>query len=179
MLTQNPLYSTPPSASNHLPTIGPTIASRLVQPPTQTPASFVRSAQALRSVNNSGRTLGTARLLGLFPGRRTVRANVGRQNSSFFRFALNELSNVRLTFKNRSQSSMVGELLNEQGQLVSLGRNRLSERVRSGETLRRAYQGLPSGTYYLRIRSRAQGKNAYQLTLAAVNRPNLPCGCGG
>ncbi|WP_416669704.1 hypothetical protein [Egbenema bharatensis] len=176
MLTQDHFSSLTP-VSRNLPAIAGAVTSRLIQPPSLNLPSLTRSAQPLRAI---GRTLGTARLLGLFPGRRTVRANVGRQNANFFRFTLNELSNLRLTFRNRSQASIVGSLLNEQGQLVSLGRNRLSERVRSGETLKRAYQGLPSGTYYLRLNSRAQGRNAYQLTLAVANtRPNLPCGCGG
>jgi hypothetical protein len=176
MLTQNhSLFSLQPTASSNRSLIAPSSVPRLVQP-----LSFVRSAaaQTLRS-SSVGRTLGTARLLGLFPGRRAIRQFVGRQNPNFLRFTLNDRSDVRLTLRNRSQSNIVGALLNEQGQLVSLGRNRLSSRIPAGETLKNTFEGLPSGTYYLRIRSRAQGRNTYQLTLAARNTVlNLPCGCG-
>lgn len=141
--------------------------------------AFFRSASAKESSSNRvGRTLATARSLGLFPGRRNVRNQVGRKVTNFYRFTLNELSNVRLSFQNRSQSSIVGRLLNEQGQVVSLGRNRLSERVRAGEMVKRSFEAIPSGTYYLKVSSRGAGKNAYRLTLAASNTVPFPCGCG-
>jgi hypothetical protein len=144
------------------------------------PNSVVGAAVNRLRSSQSGRTLATAQPLGSFPGKRTVRNAVSRNRANFYRFTLDNLSNVRLSFRNRAVNSMTSAILNEQGQVVSLGKNRLSQRIKAGDSIERTYRQLPSGTYVLRVVSRSKGENAYRLTLAASNtsRDFPGCGCG-
>lgn len=144
------------------------------------PQSMLGAAVNRLRSSQSGRTLATAQPLGGFPGKRTVRNAVGRNKANFYRFTLDNLSNIRLSFRNRAGNSITSAILNEQGQVVSLGKNRLSQRIKAGDTVDRTYRQLPTGTYFLRVLSRNAGENAYRLTLAASNtsRDFPGCGCG-
>jgi hypothetical protein len=173
-IQENALYSQAVVAS------GLSIGASIPTTPNQT-ASFFGSTSAKKARSSSiGRTITTARPFAVFPGKRTVRNNVGRNNPNFYRFTVDNVSNLRLTFKNRAKNSIVSRVLNEQGQVISLGKNRLSQRVRSGDTFERTYKRLPSGTYFLQVTSQGKGQNAYRLTLGVSNTTGVfpGCGCG-
>lgn len=136
---------------------------------------------SLRSFGASdpGGTLATARSFGLFSGKRRIKQTVGKKDKDFYQFAFNDLTDLRLTLTNRSKGNIFGDILDSQGQIVTFKGDRLSIKVKSGEAIENFYEELPSGTYFLRVRSREAGKNTYKLKLSAANTfPSLPdCGC--
>lgn len=131
------------------------------------------------SAADPGGTPSTAQVLGGFPGKRSVRNTVSRRDKDVYQLTLSDLSTVKLTFKNRSKANLFGAILDSQGKVFSLRRNKLSISAKAGEEFNDSYEELPAGTYFLRVQTRSGGKNAYRLTLAVSNTfPSLPdCGC--
>ncbi len=130
----------------------------------------------------SSSQLATAQQLGSFPGQATVKGSVGRGNPvDFMQVDLTANSRMRLEMTNRSGTRIQTVLLDASGQAVTLRKGRASLTVAGGEQGETVFRGLKTGTYYLEIKSAAQGTNRYQASLF-VNRTGgpapLPCGCG-
>lgn len=136
---------------------------------------------SLRQFRSSdpGGNMATARSLGVFLGKRKIKETVGKKDKDFYQFTFGDLTDFRLKIKNRSKVNLFGDILDSQGQVVRFKGDKLSVKITAGETIENFYESLPSGTYFLRIRTRSSGKNAYQLKLSAKNTfPSLPdCGC--
>lgn len=131
------------------------------------------------SASDPGSTLATAQPFGLFSGKRKIKQTVGKKDKDLYQFSFNDLTDLRLTLTNRSKGNLFGEILDSQGQVVTFKGDRLAVKVKPGEAIENFYEELPSGIYFLRIRSREPGKNTYKLKLSAANTfPSLPdCGC--
>lgn len=148
---------------------------RLKATKTSSPHTSLRQFRA----SDPGGTLATARSLGNFSGKRKTRETVGKADKDFYQLTFGDLTDFRVTLRNRSGVDVFGDILDSQGQVVTFGGDRLSIKVKSGQAIENFYEALPSGTYFLRIRSQGSGKNTYQLQLSAANTfPSLPdCGC--
>lgn len=129
--------------------------------------------------SDPGNNLATARSLGSFPGKRQIRETTSKKDKDFYQLSFGDLTDLRLTLRNRSGADIFGEILDSQGQVFTFKGDRLSVKVAAGKTVENLYETLPSGLYYLRIRSSGDSKNTYQLKLSANNTfPSLPdCGC--
>lgn len=121
----------------------------------------------------------TARSLGTFSGKRKIRETVGKKDKDVYQFTFGDLTDLRVILRNRSKVNIFGEILDSQGQVFTFKGDKLSIKIEAGEAIENFYEELPSGTYFLRVRSQDPGKNAYQLKLSAANTfPSLPdCGC--
>lgn len=169
-------------------------ASRLAQPLTlsdrTTPGSALQSLISPSSVRRAtvrqgrassdpGNTLATATPWGISSGKRTIQDTVRRQDTDIFKLVFDDLTDVKLTFNNRSQANLAGSLLNSQGQPLSLKKNQQFGKVGSQATFQHTFEQLPAGTYFLRVQGRSNGKQVYKLTLALSSSfpPFPPCGC--
>lgn len=142
-------------------------------------SSLQRSLRQFKA-SDPGDTLSTARSLGIFPGKHRIKETVGKRDKDLYQFSTNDLTDLRITLRNRSKANLFGEILDSQGKVFTFKSDKLFVKVKPGKTLENFYEELPSGVYFLRIRSRGQGKNTYQLKLSASNTfPSAPdCGCG-
>lgn len=142
-------------------------------------ASSLQFSLRQSRASDPGDTLSTARSLGIFPGKRRIKETVGKKDRDLYQFSVNDLTDLRITLKNRSNANLFGEILDSEGQVFTFKGDKLSVKVKPGKALGNFYEELPSGVYFLRIRSRGSGKNTYQLKLSASNTfPSLDCGCG-
>lgn len=141
-------------------------------------SAFQFSLRRFRA-SDPGDTLITARSFGAFSGKRRIKESVGKRDRDIYQFTFGDLTDLRLKIKNQSKANLFGEILDSQGQVVRFKGDKLSVKIKAGKTIENSYEGLPSGVYYLRVRSRGAGKNTYQLKLSAANTfPSLPdCGC--
>jgi len=142
--------------------------------------SSLRFSLRQSRASDPGDTLSTARSLGTLPGKRRIKETVSRKDKDVYQFSLSDLTDLQITFRNRSKANLFGEILDSEGKVFTFKGNRLTTKIKSGESLENFYEELPSGIYFLRIRSRGSGKNTYQLKLSASNVfPSAPdCGCG-
>lgn len=154
-------------------------AHRLEDDLKATRAPSLQSSLRQFRASDPGGAMTTARSLGNFSGKRKIKQTVGKADKDFYQLTFGDLTDFRVTLRNRSRVDMFGDILDSQGQVVTFGGNRLSIKVKSGQAIENFYEALPSGTYFLRIRSQGSGKNTYQLQLSAANTfPSLPdCGC--
>lgn len=142
-------------------------------------ATFNQAGKKARASSDPGGTLATARSLGSFPGKRSMRNTVGRQDKDFYQIVLSDVSDLRLTLSNRSAATVSGSLLNSQGQVLSAATNSKMKRVSAKKEAKGIYRELAAGTYYLRVQSQQDGQHSYRLSLSAANTfPDFPdCGC--
>lgn len=104
-------------------------------------------------------------------GTQLIKDSISRTDPDFFSFATSgSTESVNLLFRNRSQTRMLGAVLNEQGQVL------FSRNIRPGKAYELSLTDavIPSGVYYLRLTSNSSGESKYRLKLS-VNR--AACGC--
>jgi len=139
-----------------------------------------RSSQGRSSVDAAGNTKTTATSLGIFPGARTVQDSVSRGDSDFYSFTIDAVSNVKISFLNRSKSPIYKAVLNEDGSFYfSLRKPQAGNVLPRAETFS-AYRRLRPGTYYIKLQSSSTDVSSYKLSVSITNTPpEVDCGCGG
>ncbi len=134
-----------------------------------------------RSQDRGGNTLASATILSPLPGLRTIRDKTGRNDRDIYKLVFDTPSKVRMTFQNLSNATVVGTILNEQGQIIINAGQRLTGKAKPEKTKSLLFDNIPAGTYYFRLSSPANGTHRYKLNLVLTQSrttPGLPCGCG-
>ena len=136
----------------------------------------------LRKVRSSegGNSKGKATALIKTSGSRTVRDSVSRKDVDYFSFTLDSVSNVKLTFLNRSGNDILRTLIVPEGKVFTSKRKPQQGTLQPGEQLLSVYKRIRPGTYYLKLQGQSSGASQYKLSLSVtVPPPETDCGCGG
>lgn len=136
-------------------------------------ASRSRTLSQARA-SEPGNTPSAARDLGRFPGRRSAADAVGRLDPDYYKITAVTLSDINIAFRNRSRRA-ISVVLNDVLGNVVRGAG-IPRTVKAGQSINQVYTLLPSGTYYLSVKSSGQG-NRYRLSVA-VSKNVDDCGCG-
>jgi hypothetical protein len=132
---------------------------------------------------SSNGTLATAQFLGDVPSsKKTVKDAVGTGGATdFYQVNLTDKSRLRVVFTNRSGATLTGSVLDAAGKVVLFKGKKQEVSLAANETKETLIRGANPGTYYLRVKGKAQGTNRYEINLFA-NRTGgplpLPCSCG-
>ena len=136
--------------------------------------------QGRSSLDAAGDTKATATALGIFPSTRTVRESVSRSDSDFYSFTIDAVSNVKVSFLNRSPEPIYKAVLNENGSFYVSQRKPQSGNIAPREETLSTYRRLRPGTYYIKLQSRTAVASSYKLSVAITTTPpEVDCGCGG
>ena len=134
----------------------------------------------LRAADLGGNSIASATSAGTFPGKAVIRDTVSRKDPDIFKVAFTGNGNVRLTFQNFSQSTLVGSIMDSRGQVLRYKGNLQTANIAAGKSLKTFYQNIPAGTYYLRLQNQNQQPGKYKLAVGVVD-PSIiapDCGCG-
>ncbi|HEY9629963.1 MAG TPA: hypothetical protein V6C84_21945 [Coleofasciculaceae cyanobacterium] len=135
--------------------------------------------QRRASADGAGNTKTTATSLGTFPGKRTVRDSVSRGDSDFYSFTLDVVSNVKVSFLNRSQNPIYKAVLKEDGSFYLSRRKAQAGIVEPRDETLSPYRRLRPGTYYIKLQGRTAASSNYTLSVNITNSPaEVDCGCG-
>jgi hypothetical protein len=149
-------------------------------PQTADSLDAARQVRRVRSSVDGGNTKGKATLLVKTSGSRTVRDAVRRQDVDYFSFKLDTVSNVKLTFLNRSGNSIVRTLIGPDGKVFTSKRTPQQGTLQPGGTLLSVYRRIRPGTYYIKLQGQSSSASQYKLDIAVtVPPPEADCGCGG
>jgi hypothetical protein len=136
--------------------------------------------QRRSSVDAAGNTRATATSLGTFPGGRTLRDSVSRSDSDFYSFTIDAVSNVKISFLNRSKDPIYKAVLNENGSFYFSQRKPQAGNIEPREEAFSSYRRLRPGTHYIKLQSRSAATSSYKLSVTITNTPpEADCGCGG
>lgn len=128
------------------------------------PPAEVLEIREMKTADMGGNSLASATELGTLSGSRQVADFVGRSDvNDYFRFRLNERSNVRLDLSGLAADADL-QLLNGNGSV-------LASSTRGGTSSELISRTLEAGTYAVRV-YRYSGDTSYRLTMTAT--PNSP-----
>ena len=137
------------------------------------------SLRLSRSSDRAGNTQTAATSLGVFPGARSLRDSVSRQDADFYSFTFDATSNVRIQLSNSSrQDSLSRAVLLENGKVLTSKRKPQTSSLKPREAIDNTYRSILPGTYLLKIQSRSPGETQYKLSISISTAPPEDCGCG-
>ena len=132
-----------------------------------------------RSIDQAGNTQTTATSLGIFPGVRSLRDSVSRQDADFYSFTFDAASNVRIQLFNSSRKdSLSRTVLLASGTVYTSKRQQQTGSLKPREAIDDTYRAILPGTYLLKIQSRSPGETQYKLSISVSTVPPEDCGCG-
>ncbi len=139
-------------------------------------------ARRQRASDQGGNTLATATVIPT-PGKKRIVDTTRRNDVDLFKLVLTTTSNVRLNLSNQSSASMVGSVLDSQGQVLSYQGSpqtlTIAPARRINSRINNFYSNIQPGTYFIEVRTRSRAAAQYELKLNVVD-PAAPvdCGCG-
>ncbi|WP_088891356.1 PPC domain-containing protein [Leptolyngbya ohadii] len=135
-----------------------------------------------RAADQGGNSLANAAILIQNRGKKQISDRVNRRDVDFYRVDLTTAANIKLNFSNRSNATIVGRLLDGQGQSLFYQGQQQTISFAPDLNFSKTLRNIEPGIYYIQVSTRSRANAQYRLTLNvsdAAARPSTPdCGCG-